>query len=300
MKKKNFLNHEAHNSVYANLLTDYMFKRVYGNKEVLLAFLNMILSDIEIHDLEYLPTEALGNTAKERKANYDIKCLTTDGKIFIVEMQLARQKHFIDRSLYYTSLAINQQANYANDNARLNNKEWEYALDPVIFIAFINFVLPHKIDFPANEYISEYILKETKTGETMTQLQRYIFIELPRFSNQADQCISELEKWVYSMRHMHKLKDKPSNFNEKALTKLYELSKVANFGKMEYQQYMDSLMFVSDYKNTIDYAREEGREEGKAAIIQDLIASGMSAEQIAGITKMSVEQVKQHAEMKIG
>jgi len=55
-------------------------------------------------------------------------------------------------------------------------------------------------------------------------------------------------------------------------------------------------MFVSDYKNTIDYAREEG----KAAIIQDLIASGMSAEQIAGITKMSVEQVKQHAEMKIG
>lgn len=63
-------------------------------------------------------------------------------------------------------------------------------------------------------------------------------------------------------------------------------------------------MFVSDYKNTIDYAREEGkeegREEGKAAIIQDLIASGMSAEQIAGITKMSVEQVKQHAEMKIG
>jgi len=59
---------------------------------------------------------------------------------------------------------------------------------------------------------------------------------------------------------------------------------------------MDSLMFVSDYKNTIDYAREEG----KAAIIQDLIASGMSAEQIAGITKMSVEQVKQHAEMKIG
>ena len=113
MKKKNFLNYEAHNSVYANLLTDYMFKRVYGNKEVLLAFLNMILSDIEIHDLEYLPTEALGNTAKERKANYDIKCLTTDGKIFIVEMQLARQKHFIDRSLYYTSLAINQQANYA-------------------------------------------------------------------------------------------------------------------------------------------------------------------------------------------
>lgn len=296
---------DAQDSVFANLLTDYMFKRVYGNKDVLLSFLNMVLTDIEVADLEYQSPETLGNSPNERKAIYDIKCKSKDGDIFIVEMQLARQKHFIDRSLYYSSLAINHQANTANSEAKFNNKEWNYALNPVIFIAFINFELQHQDDFPADEYISEYMLKETTTGELMTNLQRYIFIELPRFSAQADQCISELEKWVFSMRNMHKLKDKPSNFNENSLTRLYDLSKFANFDTNEYQLYKNSLMFVSDYKNTIEYAKEEGREIGRAegraegreiermAIIKNMLASGMTAEQISELTQIPIGQVKQ-------
>ena len=54
--------HDAQDSVFANLLTDYMFKRVYGNKDILLSFLNMVLSDIEVADLEYQSTETLGNS----------------------------------------------------------------------------------------------------------------------------------------------------------------------------------------------------------------------------------------------
>ena len=143
----------------------------------------------------------------------------------------------------------------------------------------------------------------------MTNLQRYIFIELPRFSAQADQCISELEKWVFSMRNMHKLKDKPSNFNENSLTRLYDLSKFANFDTNEYQLYKNSLMFVSDYKNTIEYAKEEGREIGRAegraegreegremeriAIVKKMLASGMTAEQISELTQIPIEQIKQ-------
>lgn len=89
--KPNFIsNHDAQGSVFANLLTDYMFKRVYGNKDVLLSFLNMVLTDIEVADLEYQSTETLGNSPNERKAIYDLKCKSKDGEIFIVEMQLAR------------------------------------------------------------------------------------------------------------------------------------------------------------------------------------------------------------------
>ena len=311
MKTVTLSHFDAPDSVFANLLTDYMFKRVYGNKDVLLTFLNMILTDIDVADLEYQSTEALGNSPNERKAIYDIKCRSSDGEIFIVEMQLARQKHFIDRSLYYSSLAINQQANNANSEAKLNNREWDYALNPVIFIAFTNFVLPHQEDFPEDEYISEYMLMETKTGEVMTRLQKYIFIELPRFSARAEECISELEKWVYSMRHMHKLKDKPSNFNEKSLTRLYDLSKFANFDTDEYQLYRNSLMFVSDYKNTIEYAKEEGIEIGRAeglvegraeglvegisTVIKNMLASGLTCEKIAELTQIPLDEVEQYA-----
>ena len=69
--------------------------------------------------------------------------------------------------------------------------------------------------------------------------------------------------------------------------------------------YKNSLMFVSDYKNTIEYAKEEGREIGRAegraegreiermAIIKNMIASGMTAEQISELTQIPIEQVKQ-------
>ena len=145
----------------------------------------------------------------------------------------------------------------------------------------------------------------------MTNLQRYIFIELPRFSAQADQCISELEKWVFSMRNMHKLKDKPSNFNENSLTRLYDLSKFANFDTDEYQLYRNSLMFVSDYKNTIEYAKEEGIEIGRAeglvegraeglvegisTVIKNMLASGLTCEKIAELTQIPLDEVEQYA-----
>ena len=65
--------------------------------------------------------------------------------------------------------------------------------------------------------------------------------------------------------------------------------------------YKNSLMFVSDYKNTIEYAKEEGREIGRAegremeriAIVKKMLASGMTAEQISELTQIPIEQVKQ-------
>ncbi len=65
--------------------------------------------------------------------------------------------------------------------------------------------------------------------------------------------------------------------------------------------YKNSLMFVSDYKNTIEYAKEEGREIGREegreleriAIVKKMFASGMTAEQISELTQIPIEQVKQ-------
>ena len=50
---------------YAELLCDFMFKRLFGsesNKDVLIDFLNMILQDHEIVDVDFIRTEHLGLT----------------------------------------------------------------------------------------------------------------------------------------------------------------------------------------------------------------------------------------------
>jgi predicted transposase/invertase (TIGR01784 family) len=81
---------ECQEKEFANLLCDFMFKRMFcseANKDVLIWFLNMVLEDVEIKSVDFIPTEHLGLTEEDRKVIFDISCECTDGKTFIIEMQ---------------------------------------------------------------------------------------------------------------------------------------------------------------------------------------------------------------------
>jgi len=94
--------------VYINLLTDFGFKRIFGIKEVMIKFLNTVL-DVEggIKDLRYGNPEQLGFSQYDRKAVYDLYCITGKDEHIIVEIQSAPQVYFKDRVLTYISRLIN-------------------------------------------------------------------------------------------------------------------------------------------------------------------------------------------------
>ena len=88
---------------------------IAANKDVLIWFLNMVLEDVEIKSVDFIPTENLGLTEEDRKVIFDISCECTDGKTFIIEMQKGYQKYFRERALYYTTYPINAQGRKARD-----------------------------------------------------------------------------------------------------------------------------------------------------------------------------------------
>ena len=97
---------------YAELLCDFMFKRMFGseaNKDVLIGFLNMILEDANIVNVDFISTEHSGLTEQDRKAVFDISCTCNDGSTLIIEMQKGYQEHFRKRAVYYTSYPICEQ-----------------------------------------------------------------------------------------------------------------------------------------------------------------------------------------------
>ncbi len=106
----NFINTEK----YINPLTDFGFKKLFGtemNKNLLIDFLNQILpKDKQIEDLSYSSTDKLGKTPLDRKAIFDLYCKGKDGERFIVEMQKAKQNYFKDRSVFYSTFPIQEQA----------------------------------------------------------------------------------------------------------------------------------------------------------------------------------------------
>lgn len=60
-----------------------------------------------------------------------IYCIGEDGERFIVEMQKAKQNYFKDRSVYYASFPIQEQA---------QKSEWDFQLKAVYSIGILDFI----------------------------------------------------------------------------------------------------------------------------------------------------------------
>jgi predicted transposase/invertase (TIGR01784 family) len=75
--------------MFGNVMADFMFKRLFGNKLIMLPFLKMVLPEENIADIDYINTEELGDTPLDNKVVFDIACTTSDGRELIIEMQKA-------------------------------------------------------------------------------------------------------------------------------------------------------------------------------------------------------------------
>ena len=264
---------------YAELLCDFMFKRMFGseaNKDVLIGFLNMLLDDVVIEDVDFIPTEHQGLTEEDRKVIFDISCQCKDGKSFIIEMQKGYQKHFRERALYYTTYPINGQGRMAQEefvrkkaeNGDEGKFKWDYDLKPVIVVAILNFKFEHQRDWPADRYHSSYRIREDFSQEVMTDALRFVFLELGRFNKRIWELETVFDKWMYLLKHMHEMVEIPDKFSDPLFKRLFLLAKIGKFTAEEYEQYQKSLTNMGDYDNIINTAVEEaekrGREVGRA------------------------------------
>ena len=103
---------------YISLLTDFGFKRIFGtamNKDLLICFLNSLFDGKQVvKDVSYLNPEHVGDVYTDRRAIFDVYCEGENGEKFIVEMQNAYQAYFKDRSLFYSTFPIREQAPKGN------------------------------------------------------------------------------------------------------------------------------------------------------------------------------------------
>ncbi len=116
-----------------NPVTDFGFKKIFGeepNKNLLLDFLNELLKEEqgEITELTYLKSDHLGVTERDRKAIFDLYCINERGERFIVELQKTKQKFFKDRTLYYSTFPIIEQAK--------KGTEWDFKPEKIFLQLF--------------------------------------------------------------------------------------------------------------------------------------------------------------------
>ncbi|MCL1850580.1 MAG: Rpn family recombination-promoting nuclease/putative transposase, partial [Bacteroidetes bacterium] len=118
---------------YIDPFTDFGFKKLFGeecNKDLLLDFLNELLYEEQgrIVSISYLKSEKLGALESARKAVFDLYCENEKGEKFIVELQKSKQQFFKDRTLYYSTFPITEQA---------PPNDWNFELKAVYTIAIL-------------------------------------------------------------------------------------------------------------------------------------------------------------------
>jgi len=277
---------------YINPFTDYGFKRLFGeelNKDLLLDFLNELLKEEqgEITELTYLKNENLSTTELNRKAIFDLYCTNERGEKFIVELQKTKQKFFKDRTVYYSTFPIREQA--------VVGSEWNFELKKVYTIAILDFVFDHDKSQP-EKLRYDVKLSDIQTKKVFYDKLTFIYLEMPKFNKSAEELETRFDKWLYVLKNLHKLDRVPEKLKETIFMKLFETAEIAKFSQSEYQEYEDSLKYYRDIKNSLDTAKEEGKEEGKIEVARTGLEEGLTVEiimKLTGLTKDEIEKLKE-------
>ncbi|MDR2286306.1 MAG: Rpn family recombination-promoting nuclease/putative transposase, partial [Prevotellaceae bacterium] len=231
--------------VFMNIKTDFGFKKTFGIKSLLIAFLNAILGK-NIVEIEYLPAEQLGYIKENRKAIYDVYCTTATEERFIVEMQASPQEHFADRIVFYMSYPVISQApkgqvtmiNSAGETVKI---PWDYALSGVYMICIMDSIMFHE-DKAKNIVIEHTKIVRQKANIVLTDKWEVVTIELPKFKKTEGKLKTIADKWIYSLKNMEKLPERPAKLNEKIFDELYENAKINRLKKEDMEAYSKSVL----------------------------------------------------------
>ena len=276
-------------SKFINPFSDEGFKRLFGqeiSKPVLLTFLNALLEgEQRIVDLDYQDKEQLGiRNDEDRSAIYDIYCQVEGGDHIIVEMQNKPQPYFKERSIFYSSYAIAKQGE--------PGEEWKYNLKAVYTVCFLNF---RRRDI-STEFRTDVALMDMRYNTLFSNKLRLIYLQLPLFQKEPEECTTIFEQIIYTLKNMDILQRRPDLFQGPVFKKIASIADVASMTKEERARYDISLR---QYRDTIavlegQYMEGEskGRAEEKLANARSLKENGVPADVIAKSLGLTAEEIE--------
>ncbi len=164
---------------YADLLDDLAFKLVFGQegtKNVMIEFLNQVITGKTIVDVEFADKEIHPDVREKKTSIYDLLCKTDDGSRIIVELQKRKQDSYAERMLYYSMHQILKQVEAGKSS---------FDFCPIYVISIMDFTIDQN---NGNPYVKTvYRLQEEKTHSLLTDRLTYIFIELPKFTKKVEE-----------------------------------------------------------------------------------------------------------------
>jgi len=163
---------------YLDPKIDVLFKKIFGeNKELVISFLNSLLplkKGQEIVTIEYLSPEKVPNTPLGKLSIVDVRCIDSEGRAFIVEMQSEWSNIFRKRLLLNGSKAIIRQM----DKKSMKDKAKKFQeLKPVYVLAIVNANFSQ-----GKDWYHHLQIMDSKNPDVVIEGLDFVLVELPNFT----------------------------------------------------------------------------------------------------------------------
>ena len=272
---------------FINPFTDFGFKKIFGeeaSKPLLLDFLNALLPESDkIVDLTFKNNEQLGETDANRRAVYDIYCENEKGEKFIVELQKAKQNYFRERTLYYATFPIREQA---------EKGFWDFNMKAVYCIGILDFTFDNQKFDPETSEFKHTIKLKNQNGKTFYEKLTFIYFEMPNFHKEETELETRLDKWLYFIKHLEDFQTIPQSIADEVFKQAFEKAELANLGAVEMDNYEKSLKIFRDLNGAFDTAFSDGKMEGKMEIAKALKNMGVLTATIIASTGLTKEEIE--------
>jgi len=267
--------------------TDIAFKKLFGSQEradLTISFLNSVLErrEGELITLVQINDGANKPVTQDMERTFvDVACTDQKNNKYIIEVQVKDEKNFMERSQFYASFFLVRQ---------LEKKVPFMDLVPVLFVGVLDFSLFK--DDP--DYLSHHVIVNSKTGKRTLRHLEWHFVELKKFTIELDDLVTPLEKWTYFLKHANEMNQIPATMKtSQELVTAFDVLEQHRWSEAELQKYYAEL---NDWRCAMDLergARAEGRVEGKIETAKNMLADGLSIENISKYTGLTPSQVQE-------
>jgi predicted transposase/invertase (TIGR01784 family) len=203
------------------------------------------------------------------------------GTMYIVEMQLSQVIAFDKRIQYYVSKEYSSQIEKGDDYSKLT---------PVVLVGILEFDY-----FEGNNYLTRHLILNLETKKNELKDINFIFIELPKFRKELNDCKNLTDKWIYFIKNAENLDVVPPDVNDEGLKEAYSESDKHNWTKDELDSYDYFLMREQDERGRVEFAEKRMEEKTKKAntleIAKKFKLAGIDNNTIANSTGLSIEEI---------
>ncbi|MEE0912952.1 MAG: PD-(D/E)XK nuclease family transposase, partial [Paludibacteraceae bacterium] len=112
-------------------------------------------------------------------------------------------------------------------------------------------------------------------NEVFNKNLNFIFIEMPKFRKEESELETFMDKWLYAIKNLGKLDDKPTALTEAIFKRFFEVAEIAAFSQTERYDYEENLKNCNDWFSVMNTAKKDGLEEGEAIGLQKGEAIGL-------------------------